>query len=210
MARLSQICLATLALMIAVVSAAPCGHDHGLQEQAEHNGDVDHHTSQPDNELEMEWEMESGDDELDGDEFEVEYEDDCHTECYEVNDYDDEHNGNGDDHHGNGNGNHGNGDSDWDNDNGNHGNGDGHHGNGNGNHGNGDSDWDNGNGGNSGNDNGSGVGVGGGDESGDDSLVGVEAGYIGTGDINAQNALTDVVGLDDAHIHDLVQGSNIL
>lgn len=198
MARLSQICLATLALMIAVVSAAPCGHDHGLQEQAEHNGDVDHHTSQPDNELEMEWEMESGDDELDGDEFEVEYEDDCHTECYEVNDYGDEHNGNGDDHHGNGNGN------------GNHGNGDGHHGNGNGNHGNGDSDWDNGNGGNSGNDMGSGVGVGGGDESGDDSLVGVEAGYIGTGDINAQNALTDVVGLDDAHIHDLVQGSNIL
>lgn len=191
MARLTQICLATLALMIAVTSAAPCGHDHGLQQQAETDVDVDHHTGHPTDDIEVEWEVESGDDELDGDEWEVEYEDDCHTECYEINDYDDiddGHNGNGNGHHGNGNGDDGNG---------NHGNGNGNHGNGN--HGNGNNGDDD-----------SSVGVGGGDDSGDDALVGVSAGYIGTGDINAQNALTDVVGLNDAHIHDLVQGSNIL
>lgn len=38
------------------------------------------------------------------------------------------------------------------------------------------------------------------------SVVDANVGYVGTGDVNVQKSLNDVVDVRNPHIHDLVQG----
>ncbi|CAO3636294.1 unnamed protein product [Mucor hiemalis] len=41
-------------------------------------------------------------------------------------------------------------------------------------------------------------------------VAGVKTGYVGTGDINLNHALSHVVSADNLHIHDAVQNLDIL
>lgn len=225
MARLAHICLAALALMVAVTSAAPCNHgvDHSIGEHhvdheehhvGNHNGGDDHDDLDGDEAWGNDHdELEDGDDYDDGDD-DFDHDADCVDNCHasphhgggELDDGDDLTSG---PHHGPQSG---------------------------------DVHFPPHNGGGNGLDTGVDGGddfpphTGGGDEfpphtsgphhgphhgphggdlpsgRGDDdshSLVGAQAGYIGTGDINAQGLLSEAVNVRNANIHDLVQGVDV-
>jgi hypothetical protein len=195
MTRLAHICLAALALLVAITSAAPCNKEHGVGEH--HRGGEEHHEMGHHGDHDDGWDgddyegedayddNDEGDEGDEGDEWE--HDGDCIDDCGNYDNGGDwpNHEGGDGDHNGSVHGGRVDGGA-WPE----HESGDGDH-----------------NGSYHGVEGGRG-GRGGYDDDG--SLIGVNAGYIGTGDINAQGVLNKAVNVPDLSINNIAESLKVL